>query len=86
MEEVEESDADSDNLAESEQENFEDDDDDDYADKDECDHPGRFLRITEGAPRRGFRCERCNGRVPRYILQCRRCSLRVCERCRRRRV
>lgn len=47
-------------------------------DTDECIHPGKFERIFGGS-RRGFRCEMCDNRHRKYILQCRRCHLRVCE-------
>lgn len=51
----------------------------------ECAHTGRFERILHGG-RRGFRCEMCEDRHWKYMLQCRRCHLRVCEVCRRHRV
>ncbi|RAL06902.1 uncharacterized protein BO97DRAFT_447229 [Aspergillus homomorphus CBS 101889] len=51
----------------------------------ECEHSRRFERI-EGGGRRGFECEVCQTRHKKYILQCRRCHLRVCEHCRRNRI
>lgn len=51
----------------------------------ECNHSGRFERITGGG-RRGFDCEMCSGRHWKYILRCRRCHMHVCEDCRRHRV
>jgi len=54
--------------------------------QEECGHPGRFRRITEFRPRRGFLCELCDERKWKYILQCRRCHLNVCEDCRRNRI
>ncbi|KAJ6197792.1 hypothetical protein J3E72DRAFT_219130 [Bipolaris maydis] len=57
-------------------------------DNDECNHYGRkkFSMITEGAPRRGFRCEMCNARHRNFILRCKSCQLDVCAECRRNRV
>ncbi|KAJ6267424.1 hypothetical protein PSV08DRAFT_411876 [Bipolaris maydis] len=57
-------------------------------DNDECNHYGRkkFSMITEGAPRRGFRCEMCNARHRNFILRCKSCQLDVCADCRRNRV
>ncbi|KAH7350310.1 hypothetical protein BKA66DRAFT_504186 [Pyrenochaeta sp. MPI-SDFR-AT-0127] len=52
----------------------------------ECVHSRRFQRITDGAPRRGFRCEFCDARHHKYILQCRHCYVNVCESCRRHRI
>ncbi|KAL6706233.1 hypothetical protein ACN47E_005968 [Coniothyrium glycines] len=52
----------------------------------ECEHPGRFQRRFDGCPRRGFRCEMCDARHWKYILQCRHCYINVCEDCRRNRV
>ena len=51
----------------------------------ECEHPGRFERVFNGG-RHGFECEMCEARHRKYILQCRRCHVRVCEDCRRNRV
>ncbi|ORY10098.1 hypothetical protein BCR34DRAFT_486219 [Clohesyomyces aquaticus] len=51
----------------------------------ECGHPGKFQRIFHGG-RRGFRCEMCDTRHWKYILQCRHCHINVCEDCRRNRV
>ncbi|KAF2454801.1 hypothetical protein BDY21DRAFT_387278 [Lineolata rhizophorae] len=51
----------------------------------ECEHPGRFQRIINGG-RRAFRCEMCEARHWKYILQCRRCHVQVCQDCRRNRV
>ncbi|KAE8356065.1 hypothetical protein BDV28DRAFT_154931 [Aspergillus coremiiformis] len=53
----------------------------------ECEHPGRFQRIiTTRRHRCQLECEMCGVRHRRYILECRRCHLRVCEDCRRHRV
>ncbi|KAF1939586.1 ariadne RING finger [Clathrospora elynae] len=52
----------------------------------ECEHSQKFQRIDDGAPRRGFRCEMCDARHHKYILQCRRCYVNVCEDCRRNRI
>jgi hypothetical protein len=52
----------------------------------ECEHSRRFQRIDFGKPRRGFRCEMCDARHHRYILQCRHCLMNVCEECRRNRI
>ncbi|KAF2787237.1 hypothetical protein K505DRAFT_258151 [Melanomma pulvis-pyrius CBS 109.77] len=52
----------------------------------ECEHSRRFQRITFGAPRGGFRCELCDARHYKYILQCRHCYVNVCEDCRRNRI
>ncbi|OAL52699.1 ariadne RING finger [Pyrenochaeta sp. DS3sAY3a] len=52
----------------------------------ECEHSRQFQRIDSGAPRRGFRCEMCDARHYRYILQCRLCYVNVCEECRRHRI
>ena len=49
----------------------------------ECEHSRRFQRIDFGKQRRGFRCEMCDARHHRYILQCRLCYVNVCEECRR---
>ncbi|KAH6620583.1 hypothetical protein C7974DRAFT_364271 [Boeremia exigua] len=51
----------------------------------ECEHPGKFQRIYE-CGRRGFRCEMCDVRHWKYMLQCRHCFINVCEDCRRWRV
>jgi hypothetical protein len=51
----------------------------------ECEHSRRFERIF-GPSRRGFRCEMCDARHWKYILQCRRCYVNVCEDCRRNRI
>ncbi|PYI05378.1 hypothetical protein BO78DRAFT_408205 [Aspergillus sclerotiicarbonarius CBS 121057] len=51
----------------------------------ECEHPGKFERILHGG-RRGFECEICGTRHWKYILQCRRCHVQVCEECRRYRI
>ncbi|RAK97440.1 E3 ubiquitin-protein ligase [Aspergillus ibericus CBS 121593] len=51
----------------------------------ECEHPGKFERIF-GTGRRRFQCEICDDRHRKYILQCRRCHIRVCEDCRRNRI
>ncbi|CAI6334275.1 unnamed protein product [Periconia digitata] len=51
----------------------------------ECEHPGKFQRIYHGG-RRGFRCEMCDERHWKYILQCRRCQINLCEDCRRNRI
>ncbi|KAE8334601.1 hypothetical protein BDV24DRAFT_156732 [Aspergillus arachidicola] len=58
---------------------------DDLRENHECEHPGRFERLFDGG-RRGFECEMCGDRHRKYILQCRRCHIRVCEDCRRHRV
>jgi hypothetical protein len=55
-------------------------------DNHECEHSRRFQRIDWGQPRRGFRCETCDARHYKYILQCRLCHIRVCEDCRRNRI
>ncbi|KAG9190145.1 hypothetical protein G6011_08233 [Alternaria panax] len=55
-------------------------------DNHECEHSRRFQRIFDGAPRKGFRCEMCNVRHHKYILQCRYCYVNVCEDCRRNRI
>ena len=52
----------------------------------ECEHSRRFQRVDSGAPRRGFRCEMCDARHYKYILQCRHCYVNVCEACRRNRI
>ncbi|PVH96146.1 hypothetical protein DM02DRAFT_688579 [Periconia macrospinosa] len=51
----------------------------------ECDHSRRFRRV-EGSPGRGYRCEMCNARHWQFILECRRCHLRVCQDCRCNRI
>ncbi|KAF1832429.1 hypothetical protein BDW02DRAFT_529935 [Decorospora gaudefroyi] len=54
-------------------------------DNHECEHSRIFERIFGGG-RRGFRCEMCDARHRKYILQCRLCWLNVCEDCRRNRI
>ncbi|KAF2812467.1 uncharacterized protein BDZ99DRAFT_439618 [Mytilinidion resinicola] len=51
----------------------------------ECDHPGRFEKIQHGG-RRGFQCEMCDTRHWKFILQCRRCHIQLCQECRCNRV
>ncbi|PYI36389.1 hypothetical protein BP00DRAFT_152494 [Aspergillus indologenus CBS 114.80] len=51
----------------------------------ECEHSRRFERI-EGGGRRGFACEMCEARHWKFILECRRCHLRVCQECRCHRI
>ncbi|PYI16641.1 hypothetical protein BO99DRAFT_414891 [Aspergillus violaceofuscus CBS 115571] len=51
----------------------------------ECEHSRRFERI-EGGGRRGFTCEMCEARYWKFILECRRCHLRVCQECRCHRI
>src|SRR4051812_13233301 len=43
----------------------------------ECEHSRRFERRYCNS-RRGFRCEMCDARHYKYILQCRRCYINVC--------
>ncbi|KAH7115270.1 hypothetical protein B0J11DRAFT_444628 [Dendryphion nanum] len=59
----------------------------DLRDVDDCDHVSRrkFTQV-EGGGRAGFRCEMCNDRHWKFILQCKRCELRLCMDCRRNRV
>ncbi|PLB48622.1 hypothetical protein P170DRAFT_357626 [Aspergillus steynii IBT 23096] len=52
----------------------------------ECGHPGRFQRISGIGGGRPFVCEICEAAHWRYILQCRRCYLQVCQDCRRHRI
>lgn len=42
----------------------------------ECDHHGAWRRL-EGR----FRCEDCRSILPKFILECRRCQLQSCVRC-----
>jgi hypothetical protein len=51
----------------------------------ECTHSRHFERLTTYR-RRGYRCEICDTRHWKYILQCRHCFVNVCEECRRHRV
>ncbi|KAH4098734.1 hypothetical protein HBH46_153890 [Parastagonospora nodorum] len=55
-------------------------------DNHECEHSRHFRRISWDRPRRGFRCEMCDARHYKYILQCRHCYVNVCEECRRNRI
>lgn len=57
----------------------------DLVDQDQCEHPGKFQRVF-GDGELELECEMCEQRHWGYILQCRRCHLRVCEVCRRHRV
>ncbi|KAF2197062.1 ariadne RING finger [Delitschia confertaspora ATCC 74209] len=48
-------------------------------------HSRRFERVNNYT-RRGMECELCGARHWKYLLECRRCHIAVCEVCRRNRV
>ncbi|KAF1945222.1 hypothetical protein EJ02DRAFT_509678 [Clathrospora elynae] len=52
----------------------------------ECEHSGRFRRMTGSAPRRGYRCEMGDRTHYKYILQCPHRYINACEDCRRIRI
>ncbi|KAL2835275.1 hypothetical protein BDW59DRAFT_168514 [Aspergillus cavernicola] len=52
---------------------------------DNCVHSRHFQRIT-GGHRRPLICEICGAHHRGYLLQCRRCYVMVCQKCRRNRV
>ncbi|KAF2703138.1 hypothetical protein K504DRAFT_444366 [Pleomassaria siparia CBS 279.74] len=52
----------------------------------ECVHPGRFQRVFGRRRGGAMECEMCGAYHYKYLLQCRRCFINVCEECRRNRV
>ncbi|RPA83169.1 hypothetical protein BJ508DRAFT_207379 [Ascobolus immersus RN42] len=51
-------------------------------DHDNCEHRGKWEKLEGTCGRRGYRCEVCEDRHWKFILQCRHCHLRACQPCR----